>query len=158
MDPVDPGTALFGRDRPGGAEHEHRHAVAPGVEQAHHAVQQTDIAVQYAGHRLASCLGVTVRDRDRVILVQAYDDARSLVAEMIDQAVVQSAIARAGVEADIGDAEPAQHLRGDVAAPGDFVVGFPFNSIQVHLSPREQIQPAARTGGGDASSRAADDV
>ncbi len=58
-----------------------------------------------------------------------------LVAEMVDQAVVEPAIARAWVEADKGNAKAAQHLRGDVAAPGDLVVGLSFNSIQLHFSP-----------------------
>ena len=132
VDPVDPGPALFGGDRTGGAEHEHRHAVAPGVEQAHHAVQQADIAVQHAGHRLAGRLGIAVRDRDRMVLVQAQDDAGILVAEMIDEAVVKAAIARAGVEADIRDAETPQHLRRDIAAPGHAAVGFSFQSVETH--------------------------
>ena len=100
VNPVDPRTALLGIERAGRAEHDHRHAVAPGVEQAHHAVQQPDIAVQHAGHRLARRLGIAVRDRHRVVLVQAQQNARPLVAEVIDDAVVQAAIAGAGVEAD----------------------------------------------------------
>ncbi len=128
MNPVDPGAALFGIDRAGRAEHDHRHAVAPGVEQAHHAVQEPDIAVQHASHRLAGRLGIAVRDRHRMVLVQAHDDPRPLVAEMIDQAVVQTTVARAWVEADIRDAQPAEHLRGDIAAPSDLVVRLSFNS------------------------------
>ncbi len=138
MNPVDPGPALLGIDRTGGAEHDHRHAVAPGVEQAHHAVQQPDIAVQHAGHRLAGRLGVAVRDRDRVILVQAQQDARPLVAEVIDQAVVQPAIAGARIEADERDAEAAQHLRRDVAAPGHALVGFALRPVDLHRFPREK--------------------
>src|SRR5262249_14900460 len=47
--------------------------------------------------------------------------------------------ARARVEADEGNAEAAQHLRRDVAAPGDFVIRLSFNSIEFHffLSPRD---------------------
>src|SRR6185436_797289 len=57
------------------------------------------------------------------------------IAEMVDEAVVQSPIARAGVEADIGNAQAAEHLRRDVAAPSDRLVGFSLNSIQLHRSP-----------------------
>ena len=132
VNPVDPRPALFRGHRAGGAEHEHRRAVAPGVEQAHHAVQQPDIGVQHAGHRLAGRLGVAVGDRHRMVLVQAQDDAGILVAEMIDQAVVKPAIARAGVEADILDAETPQHLRRDIAAPGHAAVGVSFQSVETH--------------------------
>jgi hypothetical protein len=88
VDPVDPGTALFGIERTGRTDHDHGDAVAPGVEQAHHAVQEPDIAVQDASHGLAGRLGITVRDRNRMVLVKAEQDARPLVAEMIDDAVV----------------------------------------------------------------------
>ena len=136
MNPIDPRAALVGVERAGRAEHDHRHAVAPGVEQAHHAVQEPDIAVQHAGHRLARRLGIAMRDRDRMILVQAQQDTRPFVAEVIDETVVEPAIARAGVEADIGNAQPAEHLCGDVAAPGHFLVRFSFDPVQLHLSPR----------------------
>src|SRR2546423_9378276 len=110
-------------------------------------MQEADIRVQHAGHRLAGRLGVTMRNRERVILVQADDDAGVDVAEMIDQTVVEPAIARAGVEADIGDAEPAQHLRRDVAAPGYPVVRFSFDFIQVHRSPRSRNRLACAKPG-----------
>ncbi len=135
VDPVDPGTALFGIHRPGGAQHHHGHPVAPGVEQTHHAVQQPDIAVQHATHGLAGRLGIAVRDRDRMVLMQAQQDAGIFIAQMIDQAVMQPAIARARVEAEIADAAAAQHLRRDVAAPGDLVVGLSFRLVQQHLHP-----------------------
>ncbi len=97
---------------------------------------QPDIAVQHAGHRLARRLGVAMRDRDRVVLVQAQQHAGPLVAEMIDQAVVQPAIARARIEAHIWNAEPAQHLRRDVAAPRDGVVGRSVDLVEMHVFPR----------------------
>ena len=146
VDPVDPRAALLGVERAGGAEHDHRRAVAPGVVEAHHAVQQPDIAVQHAGHRLAGRLGVAVRDRHRMVLVQAEQDAGRGVAEMVDQAVVQPAIARPRIEADIGNAEPAQHLRRDVAAPGHLAVGLSLGSIELHVLPRNSI-PIRRPDG-----------
>jgi hypothetical protein len=102
-------------------------------------VQQADIAVQHATHGLAGRLGIAVRDRDRMVFMQAQQDAGIFIAQMIDQAVMQPAIARARVEAEIADAAAAQHLGRDVAAPGNLVVGFSFRFIQQHLHP---LRPA----------------
>ena len=63
VNPVDPGAALFCIERTGRAKHDHRDPVTPRVEQAHHPMQQADIAVQHAGHRLAGSLGVSVGNR-----------------------------------------------------------------------------------------------
>jgi len=71
MDPVDPRAAQYRVDRAGGAENQHRLPVAPGVEDRHRTVQQTDVAVQRHRHGLTRSLGVAVRDRHRVLLVQA---------------------------------------------------------------------------------------
>ena len=62
-----------------------------------------DIGVHGRGHRLAGHLGIAVRDRDRILLVQAEQHLRRLIAEVVDEAVVQSAEARAGIERDVGD-------------------------------------------------------
>ena len=62
-------------------------------------------------------LGIAVRDRDRVLLVQAQQHLRVAVAEQVDEAVVQPAIGGAGVQRDIGQVELAQHQRDRVAAP-----------------------------------------
>jgi hypothetical protein len=136
VDPVDPRTALLGCDRTCCTKHEHRRAIAPGIEDAHHAVQQTDVAMQDASHRFAGGFGVAVRDRDRMVFVQAKDDAGILVAEVVNEAVVKSAIARAWVEANKRDVKSAEHLRGDVAAPRDLVVGFAFDLVQLHVVTR----------------------
>ena len=64
-----------------------------------------------------------------MILMQAKKHLRRAVAEIIHQAVVKAAIARAGIEADKGDAKSPEHLGRDVAAPGDFLVGLSFNSV-----------------------------
>jgi len=60
-----------------------------------------------------------------MVLMQAQQDAGTLVAKMIDQAVVQAAIARARIEAEIADAAAAQHLRRDVAAQATLSSGIP---------------------------------
>ncbi len=111
MDPVDPRPALDGIDRTGGAEHHHRHAVAPGVEHRHGRVHQPDIGMHRADHRLAGDLGIAVGDGDGGFLVQAEQHLRLRIAEIVDDAVVQAAIARAGRERDIGDVERAAARR-----------------------------------------------
>ncbi len=57
-----------------------------------------------------------MRNGDGRFLVQAQQHLRFLVAEEIDQAVVQAAIARPRIERDIGQVERAQRLGDDVAA------------------------------------------
>ncbi len=116
VDPVDPRPALCRVDRAGGAEDDDRHAVAPGVEDRHGGVEQPDIGMYRGAHRLAGDLGIAVGDRDRRLFVQAQQHLRRGVADVIDQAVVQAAIARPGIERDIGNVEIAQHLGHDIAA------------------------------------------
>ena len=116
VDPVDPGPPLRRVDRTGGAEHDHRHAVAPGVEDRHGGVHQPDIGMHRRRHRAAGDLGIAMRDRDRAFLVQAEQHLRPLVAEIIDQRVMQAAIARARIERDIGNVEGAQRFGDHVAA------------------------------------------
>src|SRR6266545_3529488 len=72
---------------------------------------------------------------------------------MVDEAVVEPAVARARVEADEGNAEAAQHLRRDIAAPGDLVVRLSLNSIQFHffLLPRDLTQTNLRKAPGHPS-------
>jgi len=48
-----------------------------------------------------------------VLLVQAQDDLGRVIAQVIDQAVVEAAVARAGSECDVGNAEAAQRLRDE---------------------------------------------
>ncbi len=57
-----------------------------------------------------------MRDRDRRLLMQAEQHLRLLVAEEVDDRIVQPAIARARIERDIGNIERAQRLSDDVAA------------------------------------------
>jgi hypothetical protein len=57
-----------------------------------------------------------MRDGDRAFLMQAEQHLRPLVAEVVDQAVVQAAIAGARIERDIGDVERAQRIGHHVAA------------------------------------------
>ena len=123
VNPVDPRPALGGVDRPGCAENHDRHAVAPGVEDRHGGVEQADVGVHRRRHRLAGHLGVAVRDRDRALLVQAEQHLRRVVAEIVDDRVMEAAIARAGIERDVGNLQRTQRFGGDVAAPSGRIVG-----------------------------------
>ena len=118
VDPVDPRPPLHGVDRPGGAENDHRHAVAPGIEDRHGAVHQADVGMDRRRHRLAGDLGVALRDRDRRFLVQTEQHLWLLVAEIVHQAVVQAAVAGARIERDIRNVEGAQRIGDHIAAKG----------------------------------------
>ena len=117
MDPVDPRPPLCRIDRSGGAEHENRHAVAPGVEDRHRRMHQSDIAVHDRAHRAAGHLGVAMRHCDGVLLVQTQQHLRVAVAEEVDEAVMQAAIGCAGIERDIGNVKLTQHQRDRIAPP-----------------------------------------
>ena len=79
-------------------------------------MHQTDIGVYGGSHRLAGDLGIAVSDRDRAFLVQAKQHLRPLIAQIVHEAVVQAAIARARIECDIGNLGCAQRVRRHVAA------------------------------------------
>ena len=115
--PLDPRSALVGGHGAGAAEHEDGGAVRRGVEDGHRCVEQADDVVHVGRHRLARGLAVTVRDGDRDLLVRAEDELRALVAEVVDERVVDAAEAGAGVHGDVLDAEAAQRLDDDVGAP-----------------------------------------
>ena len=69
------------------------------------------------GDHAVGDLGVAVRDGDRVLLVERQHDLRRAVAEIVDDAVVQPAVGRAGHERYVGDLKLAQHRRDRVGAP-----------------------------------------
>ena len=117
VDPVDPRPALHGIDRPDAAQQQHGNSIAPCIEDRHRCVHQTDVRVQRDSQRPSRHARIAVRERHRMFLVDAQQQLRTLVAEIVDQAVVQAAIARAGRERDVGDFQRAQHLRHRVAAP-----------------------------------------
>ena len=116
MDPVDPGPALGRIDGTGRAEDHDRHPVAPGVEDRHRRVHQADIGMHRHRQRLAGDLRVTLGDCHRVFFVQAEQHLRRAIAQIVDQAVMQSAEARAGIERDVRDAGRAQGFGDNIAA------------------------------------------
>ena len=79
-------------------------------------VHQPDIGVHGGDHRLAGDFGIAVGDGDGGFLVQAEQHLRLGIAEIIDDRVMQPAIARARGERDIGNIERAQRLGDDVRA------------------------------------------
>ena len=136
VDPIDERPAAAFVHRPGGADDEHRAAVDIGVIDAHGGVQHADHVVHDRHHRLAGRLGVAVGDLHRDLLVLAEQDRR-LVAAVIDQRVVQAAIARARIERDIGKVVMLDQIDDDVGLPrllgvADGRVGF-FGDV-VHRS------------------------
>ena len=117
MNPVDPGPALVGVHRPGGAEDDHRAAPAPGVEDRHGAVHEADIGMQRHGHGRLGDPGIAVGDGDRVFFVQADQHLGIGVAEVIDDGIVKAAIAGAGHQGDIFEVEAPDHFRHHVGTP-----------------------------------------
>ncbi len=118
VDPIDPRPTLHGIDRADAAQQQHGNSIAPGVEDCHRRVHQADVGVQPDCERPAGDACVAVRQCHGVLLVNTQQHLGSRVAEIVDQAVVQTAIARAGRERDVGDFQRPQQLRHCVAAPG----------------------------------------
>ena len=116
VDPLDPWAALLRVDGTGRADNDDGGAIAPRVEDRHGGVHQADVGMNGGGHRLAGHFRIALRDGDGVLLVQTQQHPRILVAEIIDDAVVQAAIARAGIERDIGHIERAKRLGHHIAA------------------------------------------
>ncbi|MNC87418.1 hypothetical protein D3C83_31450 [compost metagenome] len=58
-----------------------------------------------------------MRDGDGILVVDGQQHLWRAVAEVIDDAVVQPAVARAGIQRDVRHVELAQHGGKNVAAP-----------------------------------------
>ena len=141
VDPLDPGAALHGVHDAGGAEDNHGHAVAPGVEDRHGGVHQANIGMDGGGHGLAGDLGVALRDGDGVLLVQAQQHLGVFVAQIIHDAVMQAPVARARIQGDRGDVEGLQGLRDAVAAEDRARLGGAIGLLEPR---REGTEPARR--------------
>ena len=98
------------------AHDDDRHAVAPGVVDRHAAVLQADGAVAQRHQRLAGDLEVAVRDADRGFLVRAGEELRHLVAAVVDQRLVDAAVARRAVGRQILDVERLDDIDHEVGA------------------------------------------
>ena len=73
-----------------------------------------------------------MRDRHGMLLVQTDHELRPPVAEMIDEAVVQAAKARAGRERDIGNVECGQRVGHRIAAEARFAAKGPHRPLRRH--------------------------
>ena len=138
VNPVDERTAVFLVHRPGGADEKYRAAVDVGVVDAHGRVQEADDVVHDGDHRFAARLGVAVSDLhgDLFVITQQH---RRLVLAVVDQRVVQSAIARARIERDVWEAVLLDQIDDDVGLPtlGGF---FDFAFAHADLLPRANIK------------------
>ena len=117
VDPLDPGAAFACVGRSARTHDVYRQAIAPGVEYSQQAVHQADVRVQHDRHCPIRRFGIAMRNCQRVILMQAQQQLRVAVTEIVDQAVVKATKAGAGIERDVFDSEAAQHLGRDIAAP-----------------------------------------
>ncbi len=79
-------------------------------------MQQPDNVMHDRHHRLAARLGIAVGDLHRDLFMIA-EQHRRLVLAIIHQRVVQTAIARAGVERDIGKLVLLDQIDDDVGLP-----------------------------------------
>ncbi len=109
MQPVDP-APVGGIERARSAEHQHRRVVAERVVDAHRAVHQADEIVQDADAEPAGRLSVAVRHRHGDLLVRCQDHLRLMVAAVVDQRVMQAAVARSRQQEDVVDVQPAEQL------------------------------------------------
>jgi hypothetical protein len=123
VNPVNPRTTLFRIARARCAQNEHRRATAPCVEDRHSGVQQTDVGMERDCHRALRHLGVTLRNANGVLFVQADHHLRIAIAQIVHKGVVQAAIARAGRQRDVAHIKPAQHFGHSVRRPAEFSIG-----------------------------------
>ena len=117
VDPVDPRATPGRVPRPGGTQHQHGHAVAPGVEHGHGGMHQPHVGVHHRAHHAARGFGKTLGNGDGHFFVQAQQHLGRAVAQVVDQAVVQAPVAGAGVQGQVGHAHGAQAFCDRVTAP-----------------------------------------
>ncbi len=98
------------------AEHDHRHAVAPGVVHRHGGVLQADHAMADHGERLALNLGVALPHMHRDLLVRTGEDLGLRVLGVVDDRLMQAAEARGAVHRQIVDVERLEDVDHEVAA------------------------------------------
>ena len=98
------------------AHDDDRHAVAPCVVDRHAGVLQADGAMDQRQQRLAGDLEVAVRHADGGFLVRAGEELRHLVAAVVDQRLVDAAVARGAVGRQIFDVERLDDVDHEVGA------------------------------------------
>ena len=90
MNPIDPGAPFGQIHRACAPEHQHRHAVAPGIEDRHGGMLQADDVVRDGHHRAAGRLGIAMRDRHGDLFVAALDHLRLAIAAVVHDRVMQA--------------------------------------------------------------------
>ena len=98
------------------AKDQHRHAVAPGVVDRHGGVLQADHAVNESHQRLAGRLEIAVAHADRGFLVHAGQELRHRVLAVVDQRLVDPAIARGRIGRHVLDVECLDDVDHEVGA------------------------------------------
>ena len=116
VDPVDKRTALGLGHRTRSTDDEDGGAIEIGVVNAHWRVQQADQVMHDGDHRLALDAGVAVGDLHGDLFVLA-EQHRRVVLAVIDQRIVQSAIARPRIQRDVLEAVAFDHVDDDVGLP-----------------------------------------
>jgi hypothetical protein len=108
----------------GRPDHEYRRAIDISVVNPHGGVEEPDHVMHDRHHRLAGRLGIAVGDLygDLLVLTQQH---RRIIAAVVDQRVVQAAIARARIERNIRKTELLDEVDDDIRLPASFGVWAP---------------------------------
>ena len=117
VDPIDPRSAPGRVPRASGPQHQHRCAVAPGIEHRHGGVHQAHVGVHHRAHHAPRCFGIAMGNGDGHLFMQAQQHLGRVVAQMVDQAVVQTAVTGPWVQRQVGNLHVAQALGYGIAAP-----------------------------------------
>ena len=98
------------------ADDDHRHAVAPGIVNAHRRMLQADGAVHQRHQRFAGNLEVAVCHADGGLFMHAGEEFGAFVLAVIDQRLVQGAEARSRIAGQIFDVERLDDVDHEVGA------------------------------------------
>ena len=116
VDPLDPWPAAGGVHRSGATQQEHRDSIAPGVEDCHARVLESNHIVQRGHHGSSGGFRIPVRQRDRDLLMGAQNGPRMAIPAVVDQRIVQTAEARARIERRVLDSQALQQVHYQVGA------------------------------------------
>ena len=95
-------------------EHDHRRAVAKRVVDVHGGVHQPDRAVDQRHQRLVGDLVIAVGDADAAFLMGAGEEFRRRVLAVVDQQLVDGAIARCRVGRQVFDVERLDNVDHEI--------------------------------------------
>ncbi len=134
------------------AHDDDRYPIAPGVVDRHGGVLQTDGAMDERQQRLARHLEIAVPHGHCGFLMHAGEEFRHLVLTVVDQRLVDGAIARGGIGGQILDVERLDHVdhevgTGDAADPRQVLRDAGFRRSNVHRG-RQRGRPRRRRRGG----------